>query len=325
MKRTDQNASSATVAKFELSIDADTVNELRDLIEQRKKLDEATNNAPGEIAAAEADLASLHRELAVREADVVFIDDSKLPALQKEIAKLSGAIDSKDITVRRLRARLESLEARAPDLDNKIDLAIGYMRLEANMGAQNLQAALAENLRSKVAEVRMIYAQVRALDRLVPMHRTRDFLISAHMPDLDSCMVINSGSERYDTAPNLLAITDAETVSAEAEIVEAMKPISDALKLASSHRPYVPLAKRPQPYVFRGSNQGPARGLGGLIGPGEPPVPVEQPESKFQGYRINEPYEIKSDMSGRRTREAAAAAELDMGRAIMQASESADR
>ncbi|KVF38047.1 hypothetical protein [Burkholderia vietnamiensis] len=324
MKRTNQNAASVPVPKFDLSIDAKTLSELRELLDQRTKLDDAMSSGPADIVAAEVELAGLRQQFAALEADVVLVDDAKLPSLQKEIAKLADMIDEKDLSIRRMKVRLDALEARAPELDNKIDLAIGYVRVEANMAAQNLQVELAETLRSRVAEVRMIYAQVRALDRLVPMNRTRDFLISAHMPDLESCMVINSGAERYDMAPNLLAITDADTVSAEAEIVKAMKSISDALKLAHSHRPYVPLAKRPQPYVFRGSNQGPARGLGGSIGPGEPPVPVEQPESKFKGYRTDEPYEIKSDMSGRRTREAAAT-EMNMGRAIIQAAESADR
>lgn len=324
MKRTNQNAAATEALKFELSIDADTINELRDLIEQRKKLDDAANDAPQEIASAEAELANLHREIAAREADVVFIDDSKLPALQKEIAKLSGAIDTKDLAVRRLKARLEALEARAPDLDNKIDLAIGYVRVEANMAAQNLQIALAEALRSKVDEVQMIYAQVRALQRLVPMNRTSDFLISAYVPDLESCMRVNTGTGHYDAAPNLLAITNTDTESAESEIAETMKPITDALIAARSHRPYVPLAKRPQPYVFRGSNQGPVRGLGGSIGPGEPPLPIEQPESTFKGYRTNEPYEIKGDMSGRRTREATGV-EMNMAAALAAAQQSAEQ
>ena len=324
MKRTNQNAAAAQAPKLELSIDADTINELRDLIEQRKKLDDAANNAPQEIASAEAELANLRRDLAAREADVVFVDDSKLPTLQKEIAKLSDAIDTKDLAVRRLKARLEALEARAPDLDNKIDLAIGYVRVDANMAAQDLQVALAESLRSKVAEARKIYAQVRALQRLVPMVRTSDFLISAYVPDLESCMRVNTGTGHYDAAPNLLAITDTDTESAESEITEVMKPIADALMIGRQHRPYVPLSKRPQPYVFRGSNHGPARGLGGSIGQGEPPIPVEQPEPTFKGYHYSEPYQVKSDMSGRRTREAAAATEMDMGRAIMQAAESRD-
>lgn len=326
MKRTNQNAIAAAAPKSSASFeDAEAIRELNDLIEQRRKLDEATNAAPEQIAAAEQELASLRNYMASKEADVVFVDDSKLPGLQKEIAKLSESIDAKELDLRRKKARLDALEARAPELDAKIDLAIGFVRVEANMAAQDIQVELAEELRSKVAEVQMIYAKVRALQRVVPMDRTSDFLLSAYLPDLESCMRVNTGTGYYDAAPNLLAITNDETQAAEAEIAVAMKPITGALIVGRQHRPYVPLAKRPQPYQFRGSNEGPTRGLSGPIGqPGPPPKVIEE-QPKFKGYRTDQPYEVKGDQSGRRTREAAAGTELDMGTAIMRAAQSREQ
>ena len=138
------------------------------------------------------------------------------------------------------------------------------------------------------------------------MVRTNDFVTSAYVPDLESCMRVNTGTGYYDAAPNLLSLTDDDTAAAEAEIVAEMKPITDALVMGRQHRRYVPIAKRPQPYQYRGSNSGPALGLGGPIGePGPPPQSIDE-KSNFNGYRTDQPYEIKGDMTGRRTREAMA-------------------
>ncbi|MFM0173189.1 hypothetical protein PQR33_28130 [Paraburkholderia sediminicola] len=265
MKRTNTNATSARAPKFDLAIDADTLNELRELIEQRKKLDDAVNNAPADIFAAEAELSEMRRQLSVLEADVVLVDDAKLPSLQKEIEKLAGTIDVKDLAVRRLKARLEALESRAPDLDSKIEIAIGYVRIEVNMAAQSLQAQLAEELRDRVASVRMLYAQVRALQSVVPLPQTNDFLLCAHVPDLEQCMASYASGAPRDVSQNLLALVDDGTAAAESEIAEALKPITEALMVARKHRPYVPLAKRPAPYVRKGAWDGPGGRTGDRI------------------------------------------------------------
>ncbi|EEF24372.1 conserved hypothetical protein, partial [Ricinus communis] len=128
MKRTNPNNATARVPKFDLEIDAGTLNELRGLLDQRKKLDDAVNSAPSEIAAGEAELADLRHRLAVLEADVVLVDDAALPEMQKQIEDLSEVIDAKDLAFRRLKGRLKALEDRAPELDNKIEIAIGYLR-----------------------------------------------------------------------------------------------------------------------------------------------------------------------------------------------------
>jgi len=253
MKRTNQNPIASPAPKISVSFeDATAIKELNDLIEQRRKLDEATNDAPGQIATAERELANLRNDMAAREADVVFVDDSNLQSLQKEIANLAETIDAKDLTVRRMKARFEALEARAPELDAKIDLAIGFVRVEAAMVAQDIQSQLSEELRCKVAEVQMIYAKVRALSRIVPMDRTRDFVASAYLPDIESAMRVNTGTGYYDAAPNLLAVQSADTVAAEAEIEAVMQPITKALSAGRTHRPYVNFAKRPGPYITKG-------------------------------------------------------------------------
>ncbi|EIN02299.1 hypothetical protein WQE_04902 [Paraburkholderia hospita] len=273
MKRTNPNNATVRVPKFDLAIDAETLNELRGLLDQRKKLDDAVSSAPSEIAAGEAELAGLRHQLAMLEADVVLVDDDEFPKLQKQIADLSEVIDAKDLAFRRLKSRLKALEDRAPELDNKIELAIGYVRVDANIAAQNLQAELASELRSKVAEIRSIYAQVRALQSVIPLQQARDFLVCAHVPDLDHCMVSYPHGIPRDFSQNLLEQRDDATEAAESQIAEALKPITDAFLLARKHNPYVPLAKRPVPYVRKGAWDGP----GGRTG--DRPEQSEQAEA----------------------------------------------
>jgi hypothetical protein len=67
------------------------------------------------------------------------------------------------------------------------------------------------------------------------------------------------------------------------------------------HRPYVPLDARPKPYQFKGSNEGP----GGRPTPPLPqPAPPPPPKSIEQAMK--EPYTIRGDSSGGRSRGAIA-------------------
>ncbi len=310
MKRTNTNTAAVQAPKFALAIDAETVSELSGLLDQRKKLDDAVNSAPADIASAEAELAHLRYRLGALEADVVLVEDAKLPALQNEIAQLADTIDAKDLAFRRLKARIDALEARAPDLDTKIELAIGYVRVEANMAASSLQSVLAAELRAKVAEIRNIYAQVRTLLGAAPLQQASDFLACAHVPDLEHCFVSYVRGVPHDSSQNLLALRDESTAAAEAEIVEALKPIAEAFAMARKHRPYVPLAKRPVPYVRKGTWDGP----GGRVDRPEEAEEPPAPRMKTIEEAMAEPYEIKGDSSGFRTWKAAA--EMNMTAAI---------
>ncbi|HDR8987717.1 TPA: hypothetical protein QDA93_000276 [Burkholderia vietnamiensis] len=279
----------AAQAKPNLSIDAETISNLRELLDRRKKLDDAVNAAPAEINSLETELSSLRQQMATLEADAVLIDEAKLPAKQKQIEALADVITEKDFGVRRAKARLEALEARAPDLDEKIEIAIGFVRVEAGIATQSLRSDIAEELRSKVHDLQLIYAKIRALHGLVPNDRTGDFLQSAMVPDPDHCMRITTRGGTYEASTNLLDVRNDATAVAETLISEAMRPITEVLMLARKHRPYVPLAKRPAPYVRKGAWDGP----GGRI---DRPEKLEEPPVRA------EPYEIKGDSSGFRTR-----------------------
>ncbi|ABI87966.1 hypothetical protein CH72_2386 [Burkholderia ambifaria AMMD] len=317
MARTQQ-LTAAVQAKPNLTIDAETISNLRELLDQRKKLDDAVNAAPAEISSLEAELSSLRQQMGALEADVVFIDETQLPAKQKQIKALNEVLAEKELAVRRKKVLLETLEARAPDLDEKIEIAIGFVRVEAGIASQSLRSDIAEELRGKVHELQQIYAKVRALNGLVRNDRTADFLLSALVPDLDHCMRVITQTGTYEQSTNLLEIRTDDTAAAEAEISEVMRPITEVLALARNHRPYVPLAKRPAPYVRKGAWDGPGGRVDRPEEPEEPPVRM-----KTIDEALAEPYEIKGDSSGFRTWKQAQ--EMNMTAAITDAQQSAEQ
>jgi hypothetical protein len=81
-----------------------------------------------------------------------------------------------------------------------------------------------------------------------------------------------------------------------------LKPLRAAQTAVHMHRPYVPLDARPKPYQFKGSNEGPGgRPTPPLPQPAPPPPP---PKSIEQAMK--EPYTIRGDSSGGRSRGAIA-------------------
>lgn len=308
----------AAQAKPNVIIDAETINNLRELLNQRKKLDDAVNAAPAEINSLELELSSLNEQMASLDADIVLVDEAQLPAKQKQIKALDTAVAEKDLAVRHAKARLQALEARAPDLDEKIEIAIGFVRVEAGIASQSLRSEIAEELRSKIHDLQLIYAKVRALHGLVRDDRLRDFLHSALIPDLDHCLRVTSLDGTYEASTNLLDTISDDTAAAEALVSEAMRPITEVLALARNHRPYVPLAKRPAPYVRKGAWDGPGGRIDRPEEPEDPPVRMKTIEEA-----LSEPYEIKGDSSGFRTLKRAQ--EMNMAAAFTDAQQSADQ
>ena len=289
-------------------------------LDRRKKLDEAVGSAPAQIAAAEANLQALRSELAAKEADIVWIDDAKVPAMEKEIATLVAAIEAKDREIQRTKGRVKALEDRAAEIDADVDQANNLMNLEASMAGQDVEEIIAAELRLKVKELQSMFAKVRALNRVTRSARTLDFLMDAYVPDLEKCMRSVGLNGSSNSSPNLIDVVTEETKHAEAEIAEQLKPISDALAAGRSHRTYVPLARRLGPYVRKGSYGGPG-------GPTEPPPEAKEPAPVMK--TVEEALLEKHPTKGRgdevRTWNRQPAADMDIGSAMMQNADSAER
>jgi len=87
---------------------------------------------------------------------------------------------------------------------------------------------------------------------------------------------------------------------AEHAVVERLRVVQKAQTAVRTHREFVPLAQRPTPYVIKGSNEGP----GGRPTPPLPQPAAAPPNSIEQAMK--EPYTIRGDGSGGRSRGAVA-------------------
>ncbi|RDK01620.1 hypothetical protein [Paraburkholderia lacunae] len=230
--------------------DLEALREFSSLLEQRSKLEALANEIPAQIASAQSEIDAIGAKTVDSELASLEVTEKQLSATLKQREDLEQQQVECGLRLRRLQTRLNAIEAKMPDIDAQIDLAIGAIRIEAAMASEAIQVELAEEIRSKVADLQAVYAKVRALQRLIPMARTSDFILDAYLPDLETCMRIESGTgNHYNRSPNLLAVTNPDTHAAEAQITDALKPITDALIRGRNHKSYVPLAKRPQPYI----------------------------------------------------------------------------
>lgn len=287
------------------------IRDVHDALARRKLLDDAANTSPARIEEIEQEANRLRGEIASREADIVLCAEAEVPAKEKAIRKLADELTAKETELNRAKARLDALEARAPEIDAAIDEAAHMLNLEVGMLAESFKARISEELREAVKPLLPIMEKARAVGR--PFN---DYFQAAYLPDPEGFILSTqyTGANFGHVGVNLL-----NGVSGEPNpITEAMGPLNEALNALRAHRAYVPLAKRPKPYVRKGAWDGPG-------GRTERPQESESEEPslprKTLEEALREPYVIKGDSSGIRTWKAAA--ELNMARAIMAAEDSA--
>lgn len=309
-------AKAAEPAPYVLSSEMQAaIQAVHDALGRRKTLDEATNAAPAQIAELEQEANRLRGEIASREADIIWCADTEVPAAEGAIAKLSDELITRETELRRAKSRLDALEARAPELDAAVDQA-GYMlNLEVGMQGEIFRARISEELREAVKPLLPILEKARAMGPLF-----NDYLQAAYLPDPEGFILglRSNGAISSNVGVNLLnGVSNVPN-----PITEVMAPVNAALNALRSHRAYVPLAKRPKPYVMKGAWDGP----GGRTGPRPPEVEKPSAPRKTMEEALKEPYTIKGDSSGIRTWKEAQrqAAEMDIGRTMMAAADSAD-
>ena len=293
----------------------DAVKELHELMEQRKKLEAAANDSPAQIQDAERELSILRAALASKEADAVMAEGKELAALDKEIEGIAHSITQKESEIRRSQARLSAVESRIESLDQKIEIAIDLVHREATITASNVRDRIAEEIREKIVALQISYSRIRTLHSFIPSDVSRDFLTVAHVPDPTACLVYRAKGANIDSSANLLAVQSKDTAAADAEMIAALRPVSQTLVLCRRFRPYTPHAKRPAPYVRKGAYDGP----GGRVDRPEDSEPKEEPpKMKTIEEAMAEPYTIKGDANGIRTWKNLPPADLNVGQAMLQ-------
>ncbi|CBJ50351.1 hypothetical protein [Ralstonia solanacearum] len=288
------------------------VQDVHDALARRKLLDEAANASPARIEEIEREANHLRGEIASQEADIVLCDEAEVPAKEKAIRKLADELTAKERELSRAKARLNALEARAPEIDAAIDEAARMLNLEVGMLAESFKVRICEELREAVKPLLPIMDKARAMGR--PFN---DYFQAAYLPDPEGFILSTQyiGAISGHVGVNLLNGASGEPNP----IMEVMAPVNEALNALRAHRAYVPLAKRPKPYVRKGAWDGPG---GRTERPQESQPEEPSPPRKTLEEALREPYVIKGDSSGIRTWKAAA--ELNMSRAMMAAEDLAE-
>lgn len=300
----------------------EAVKELHDLMDQRKKLEAAANDSPAQSQDAERELNILRAALASKEADAVMAEGKQLAVLDKEIEGIAQSITQKESEIRRSQARLAAVESRIESLDEQIELAIDLVRREANITAGNVREQVAEEIQKEIGALQLCYSRIRTLQKIIPSENCGDFLTVAHVPDPRACVVYRAHGANTDSSANLLAGRSDETDAAENEMFAALRPVSETLAICRRFKAYVPLAKRPTPYVRKGAYDGP----GGRVDRPEDSQPEEEPpKMKTIEEAMAEPYTVKGDANGIRTWKNLPPADLNVGQAILQTSDSGNR
>ncbi|WP_343661101.1 hypothetical protein [Ralstonia sp.] len=287
------------------------IQDVHDALARRKLLDEAADASPARIAEIEQDANRLRGEISSQEADIALCDEAEVPAKEKAVRKLADELTVKERELSRAKARLDALEARAPEIDAAIDEAAHTLNLEVGMLAESFKVRISEELREAVKPLLPIMEKARAVGR--PFN---DYFQAAYLPDPEGFIVNtkSAGAIFGHVGVNLLNGTSGEPNP----ITEVMEPVNAALNALRAHRAYVPLAKRPKPYVRKGAWDGPG---GRTERPQESEPEEPSPPHKTLEEALREPYVIKGDSSGIRTWKAAA--ELNMARAMMADEDSA--
>jgi hypothetical protein len=264
---------------------------------RRRRLDHATSEAPHKIAELELKVERLRDELAQHEAEAALSErggDDEIRsrrAADQTLKSLSFAEREIDDFQRSLAA----LEAAAPAIDEAVTQAGVVLNREIQTFGDNYRASIAAELRVLRAPILSLLVQARAVGLgLFDV----GFTDAAFLGDPETFVSLGRGNRLDYLGANLIDCRNASGAPND-PLVQAFEPVRAARSALGRHRPYVPLAKRQQPYALRGSNEGPG---------GRPTPPLQQaaplPPPKSIERALREHYELRGDSTGQRTREA---------------------
>lgn len=214
---------------------------------------EQVNLVAAQIAELDSEIPLLEKGLADHEAAMTFAEDSEIAAMEKTAMRLSTVIEMKARVLNRSRAKLKALEDMAPSVDDEVVTAGGSLRLEVGIWMQGVVQELSEELSEALKPVIGILAKARAIGG----SELSDFLASVSVPDPVDCKLVPAASGAYNIGSNLLDLpADADQQAAANELHSQIAPVRRAATEACGHAAYIPLARRPKPYVIKG-NRGP--------------------------------------------------------------------
>jgi hypothetical protein len=241
---------------------------LDDLVAKAKKTRAAVDETATQLPLLDEELQELTAKLAVKDADRWTAEDSEVKALDAEVKKFADALDAKQRALNRARNALIIHEARAPEHDEEVQAAVIVLENDLIAFGGDMTENLRAELLEKVKPLQGVFEAFRAIGALGGPG-VRDVIEAAYVPDPKGFMRMQaSGMGWMNYGTNLLAeAPEAEHAQQAGAIVEALRPVRASLAAAKGLGAYVPLDKRPKPYVRRGYShegvKGDSRKFGG--------------------------------------------------------------
>ncbi|MBP6897333.1 MAG: hypothetical protein KBC94_23195 [Pseudacidovorax sp.] len=211
------------------------------------------NEAAAQLPALEADLQRLAGEIGAEEGKLALADaPAEIKRHEKVIKDLLAESETKEREVKRLRARIQALEEQAPALDEALRAAVSDLRIEFSGWQNGLAARIGTELEALVAPIRTLVAVAKAAAPGTGATSLSDFVAAAYIPDPDGFVRIPTATGWESRGRNLLeGLPTSQPAEAEAVAAQCL-PVLQALRAGESHTAYVPLARRPVPYVRKG-------------------------------------------------------------------------
>lgn len=225
-------------------------------IAKAKKVAEMVDGAAAKIVQLESEIDVLRHEIASAEVAEAMAEDGDPKALRKAIDRQKAELTAKEGDLRSAQTRVTVLEQSAPEYDVAVHAAGDLLNAEHRTWVVATKTVLSAEIEVAIKPLADVMAKARAVGWL----HYRDFLDDAMVPDLQSYMPIHPGALRAaDLSTNRLKgqLAGTEAQAAVDSIRDVIQPVEQALVIARSHVPYVPLERRRQaPYVIKGWTNG---------------------------------------------------------------------
>lgn len=248
------------------------------------------------------------------------------PELMPEVTRIKKAADTAATTLEGKQAeaaRCESaakiLLAEALKAEENVDRAKSeFTVLLAGDVKANLLPAIAAEIRAAAAPLAEVMRKVRAISNALPGGFLRDYTEALQVVDPELAQ-IDYATRPYGLYGANLLSSEGVCSSDTETLLSALKPIAEIGARLKAYQKYNPIQHPSEqaPYQIKGSP---------VTGRTAPQTQEPYTPRKTLEEALKEPYVVKGDAGGVRTWKEAQrrAAEMDIGRAMMAAADSAD-
>jgi hypothetical protein len=229
---------------------------LRQLVDTRNRLVQRVESLPLKIEQAGKDAVAAGDEIVQLEVAQATSIESPTATMIKRHEVAVAAATKRQVEAEAMQTALKrqqvALEAEIARLDEEVHSECSVVNVDTSIIARDLMAGLAHEIEEAIKPLQALVAKVEAVVAVARLPRAQDFLVCSHVGNPTGSLLVDGPRGFADAAPNQLHASPADAEVARAEIRTALRPAIEALALVHQHKDYVPLSKRPAPYVRKG-------------------------------------------------------------------------